>query len=112
MEYGWEDRERIEGYKCGEGGKVDEEEMLRCAEVQVKDASHILKLALDKLNIINYNDCNGKVDVPLVAPNSHLICVLSVYFTGEKSKFFGTNNGKDFAKETIEIMDFLEGYFS
>ena len=97
MEFGWEEGERNPKY---EG-----------AENQVKYASSILKLALNKAGITNYKECNNKLDIPGIAPNSHLICVLSVYYTGEKSKFFGNNDGEKYAKATIEIMEFVEDYF-
>ncbi len=106
MQYGWSGAELIDKYKCSEGEVVSEEEMLRCAGVQIRDASSILKLALNKLKITNYNECNNKIDLPVAAPNNHLKCVLSVYYTGDESK-----SGKTHAKETIEIMEFVEEYF-
>ena len=38
-------------------------------------------------------------------------CILSVYYTGEKSRFFGSPAGEDYADETMEIMEFLEEGF-
>ena len=101
MEFGWKDEQRIEKYECSEGETVSEEEMLRCAGVQIMDASLVLSLALNKQKISNYEACNGKL-----IPNNRLICVLSVYYTGEES-----NSGKTHAKETIEIMEWVEDYF-
>ena len=49
MEYGWKDGERMDDYKCSEGknaSEVGNEEVFKCAEVQIKDASKILRLVL------------------------------------------------------------------
>ncbi len=96
MEFG---RDYLEG--CDEEGSVSDEEMIRCARVQIRGASSILKLALNKRTMENYEECNGKVDLPWINPNNHLKCVLSVYYTGDES-------GKTHAEETIEIMEYVE----
>jgi hypothetical protein len=76
------------------------------AENQIRYASSILKSALNKAGIINYEVCNNKFDLIWLFPNNHLICVLSVYYTGEES-----DDGEYFAEETIEIMKSVEEYF-
>ena len=98
MEYGWADGKRQEKY-----AGVDN---------QIKGASLILKLALErKIVIFPYDGCRKPL-IPFITPNAHLKCVLSVYYTGETSRFFGKNEGKSYAKETIEIMEVAEEYFS
>ncbi len=110
MEYGWSGRERIERYICSDGvdvEEIDEEEVHKCAENQIKDAANILKLALKKMNIANYRDCNDRSNSEL-----HLRCVLSVYLTGEKSRRLARTVGEKYADEVMDFMEFLEKYFS
>ncbi len=107
MEFGWKGGERISQYVCNEGGTVSEEEMIRCAKVQIDKASHTLKLGLNKREgLTDYKECNGKIFA-----TNHLTCILSVYYTGQKSRFFGSSEGKVFARETIEFMKVAEDYF-
>ncbi|MCK4647670.1 hypothetical protein KAT24_01940 [Candidatus Pacearchaeota archaeon] len=112
MEYGWKGGERIEDYLCNEEKDVSEEGMLRCAEVQIMKASSTLKLALNKMKSLEYyNKCNSKIDFPIAAPNNHLKCVLSVYYTGQKTRIFTSSDGKEYAKETVKLMEVVEDYF-
>ena len=116
MEFGWSGGERIERYICSDGvdvDEIDEEEVRRCAEVQIKDAANILKLALNKMNIVSYQKCNGPLrgDFLGLAPNNHLRCVLSVYLTGQRSRVLSSTDGERYADEIIDLMEFLEDYF-
>ncbi len=119
MEYGWEVREdklqRIEKYVCQEGTDVNglsSEEVLKCAEAQIKDASKTLKFALDKS--VNKESDYSKCDKTIyrLRSDSLIKCVLSVYMTGENSKIIGESEGEKYAKEVMEIMKEWEDYFS